>query len=78
MDSILFLPIIFVVSYNFAIFAVESVHIEHDVIDERQQEAMTDKNMEWKTLSQKYLPGEARHAEKQRQPLLEAHRLGHY
>ena len=23
-------------------------------------------------------PGEARHAEKQRQPLLEAHRLGHY
>ena len=23
-------------------------------------------------------PGEARHTEKQRQPLLEAHRLGHY
>ena len=55
MDSILFLPIFFVVSYNFAIFAIESAHIEHDVIDERQQEAMTDKNMEWKTLSQKYL-----------------------
>ena len=55
MDSILFLPIFFVVSYNFAIFEIESAHIEHDVIDERQQEAMTDKNMEWKTLSQKYL-----------------------
>ncbi len=25
----------FVVSYNFAIFAVESAHIEHDVIDEK-------------------------------------------
>lgn len=37
MDSILFLPIFFVVSYNFAIFAVESAHIEHDVIDERQE-----------------------------------------
>ena len=35
MDSILFLPIFFVVSYNFAIFAVESAHIEHDVIDEK-------------------------------------------
>lgn len=30
-----FLPIFFVVSYNFAIFAVESAHIEHDVIDEK-------------------------------------------
>ena len=28
MDSILFLPIFFVVSYNFAIFAVESAHID--------------------------------------------------
>lgn len=37
MDSILFLPIFFVVSYNFAIFAVESAHIEHDVIVERQE-----------------------------------------
>lgn len=37
MDSILFLPIFFVVSYNFAIFAVESAHIERDVIDERQE-----------------------------------------
>ena len=27
----------FVVSYNFAIFAVESAHIERDVIDERQE-----------------------------------------
>ena len=25
----------FFVSYNFAIFAVESAHIEHDVIDEK-------------------------------------------
>lgn len=37
MDSILFLPIFFVVSYKIAIFAVESAHIERDVIDERQE-----------------------------------------
>lgn len=37
MDSILFLPIFFVVSYKIAIFAVESARFEHDVIDERQE-----------------------------------------